>query len=134
MPDGEVGNAVGPGHLAGGMWMGNRNACREARPLVEAMESRLLASVSPKLMGQITFPTRTELTVEAGTLCQPITFHVKVFAGIEPSNPIDLHYRGKVFKEIRPGLVDITPTHPLVYEGEATYMIPAGIGGGAKMG
>lgn len=60
------------------------------RPVVEAIEARTMASASPSLQGQWTFPTHTELTVDAGALGQPITFHVTVVSADEPVGQLAL--------------------------------------------
>lgn len=106
--------------------MQTRNSCHAIRPWIEEMESRLLASVSPDLFGQTTIVTRTELTVDAGVLGQPITFDVKVFGAAQPVGPLELYYHGKVIQNLSFGLGGVVSSHPLLIDSEAIYTAPAG--------
>lgn len=111
------------------MW--NTDKCHEVRPVVETLEGRALASISPFLAGTGTFRTHTTLTVDAGALGEPITFNATVFAKTESPGPLGLYYRGKLFQEVPPtGVVYST----VQVETEATYTIPAGVAAASLFG
>jgi hypothetical protein len=111
--------------------MRNTDKCNEVRPIVETLEGRALASISPLLAGTGTFRTHTTLTVDAGALGEPITFNATMFAKTESPGPLDLYYRGKLFQEVPPtGVVYST----VQVETEATYTIPAGIAAASLFG
>jgi hypothetical protein len=112
--------------------MRNANPTRKTRPMIEALEGRTLASISPSLAGARTFATHMELTVDAGTLGQPITFNVTVFASGYPEGRVDLYYRGRIFRGLAIGLMGAVSPDPKFEASQATYTIPAGPAG-AKM-
>ena len=114
--------------------MHNASSFHEVRPIIEVLEGRTLTSVSPSLAGARTFPTHTALTVDAGTLGQPITFNVTVFAGDVPHGGVELYYRGKLFQALALGATGIVSPDPWFMANEATYMIPAGPAGAEKFG
>jgi FKBP-type peptidyl-prolyl cis-trans isomerase 2 len=104
-------------------------------PVVEILEGRVLLSFSPALAGQHVVPTHTVLQVEAGTLGEPITFDVTVFAQSVPGPAVDLYFHGKVLQEI--GLAATFPTNPHfpnLFGSEGVYTVPAGTAGAEMFG
>jgi hypothetical protein len=112
--------------------MRNADPCHRNRPAVEMLDGRTLLSVSPSLAGQWFFPTHTVLKVEAGTLGEPITFDVTVFATSWPSGPLELYYRGKPFQALT--LAPVPSPESRFDATEAIYMVPAGPAGAAPHG
>jgi hypothetical protein len=117
------------------MHRSHRKPGNETLPLVEVVEGRILASVSPSVPRRDvieTLRTHTVLTVEAGTLGQPITFDVTVLAAGAPPGNVDLYSRGKLLQHLYPRTVD--SPDPRLYAVGATYTIAAGTAGAEMFG
>ncbi|HEY2589321.1 MAG TPA: FKBP-type peptidyl-prolyl cis-trans isomerase [Tepidisphaeraceae bacterium] len=113
--------------------MSEKGSRSEGRAIVEGLEGRRLLSVSPLLAGAQTFRTHTALTVDAGTLGQPITFTMTVFADIAPFGGVNLYYHGKLLQGLALSFKPVASPDPrFASENATTYTVPAGPVG-AKM-